>query len=462
MKTTTETTGTREVLLTVEPDPESVDKALRKAARLISQRRPLPGFRPGKAPYAMVERTIGREAILEQAVNDIAPELYRQAIAEAKIEPFEQGQLEIGSQDPLVLKFKVSLGPVVTLGDYRALHVEPEPEVTVTEAQIDEEVEAIRRSHATYEVVERPVQLGDQVVATISGTHEGQQVVDQQDATLNVVDEMRPAGFAEALVGMKADEPREFSLTYPDDYDDENLAGKNVTFSATIKTVRQANLPEINDDLAKMAGDYETVAQMREGLAGVIKQRLENEARAREANAAVEALVGVSQVEYPAIALEREISATLENQKARLRQIGFTYENYLRMVGKTEAELREEIRPEAERRLVRELALSEFARAEKLEVKREEIATETVRIASRYGERANEVLERLSTGRAALSVYADLLTQAAVRHLTAILTGRQQPQAQEPSGEATEGAAAAGVQEAEVSKPAQDEGPPEA
>jgi len=110
------------------------------------------------------------------------------------------------------------------------------------------------------------------------------------------------------------------------------------------------------------------------------------------------------------------------------------------MVGKTEAELREEIRPDAERRLVRQLALSEFARAEKLEVKREEIAAEAARIANRYGERANEVLQRLNSDRALLSIHADLLTQAAVRHLTAMLTGREQPQAQEPSVEVAEGA----------------------
>lgn len=438
MKTTTETVSTREVLLTVEPDPETVDKALRKAARMFSQWRPLPGFRPGRAPYALVERTFGREALLEQAVKDLAPELYRQAVAEAKIEPFDEGQLEVSSQDPLVLKFRVPLGPVVTLGDYRALHIEPEPEVVVTEAQIDAEVEAIRRRHATYEVVDRPVQFGDQVVATIIGTHEGQELVNQQDATLNVVDELRPAGFAEALVGMRAGESREFALTYPEDYDDENLAGKNVTFNVTIKTVRQANLPEINDDLAKMAGDYETLAELREGLAAALKQRLENEARAKEADAAIEALVSVSQVEYPAVALEREINATLENQKARLRQIGFTYENYLRMIGKTEAELREEIRPEAERRLVRQLVLAEFARAEGLEVKREEISTEAVRIASRYGERANEVLERLSSPRATLSIHADLLIQAAVKRLTDLLTGRVKTQAPEPGAEAAE------------------------
>jgi len=460
LKTTTETIGPREVLLTVEPDPQTVEKALRKAAQVLSRWRPLPGFRPGRAPYALVERTFGREALLERAVNELAPELYRQAIAEAQIEPFDQGQLEIGSQDPLVLKFRVPLGPVVTLGDYRALHIEPEPEVVVTEAQIDEEIEAIRRRHATYEVVDRPVQLGDQVVATIVGTHEGQEIVNHQDATLNVVDLLRPAGFAEALVGMRAGESREFSLTYPEDYDDENLAGKNVTFNVTIKTVRQANLPEINDDLAKMAGDYETLAEMREGLAAALKERLENEARAREANAAIEALVSVSQVEYPAVALEREISATIENQKARLRQIGFTYENYLRMIGKTEAELREEIRPEAERRLVRELVLAEFARAEKLEVKKEEISAEAERIASRYGERANEVLERLSTPRATLSIHADLLTQAAVKHLTDLLTGRKRPQA-EATAESTESAPAAEAQGADAAPSAEDKGAPE-
>lgn len=437
MKTTTETIGPREVLLTVEPDPETVDKALRRAARQLSQWRPVPGFRPGKAPYALVERIFGRETLLEQAISEMAPELYRQAISEANIEPFEQGRMEVGSHDPLVLKFKVPLGPLVTLGDYRTLHIQPEPEVVVTEAQIDEEIEALRRRHATYEVVDRPIQLGDQVVATIVGTHEGQRVVDRQDAVLDVLDSLRPAGFAEALVGMRTNESREFSLTYPEDYEDESLAGKNVTFNVTIKTIRQANLPEVNDELAKMAGDYETLAELREGLATAIKERLENEARAKEANAALEALVNISQVEYPAVALEREIDALLENQKARLRQIGFSYENYLRMIGKTEAELREELRPEAERRLVRELVLAEFARAEGLEVKQEEISAEASRIARRYGERADEVLERLSTPRAKLSIHADLLTQAAIKHLTDLLTGRAQPRSQEPSPEAS-------------------------
>ena len=451
MKVTSETVATREVLLTIEPDAESVEKAMHKAARQISQRRPVPGFRPGKAPYAMVERAYGREAILEQAVNDMAPDLYRQAIDEAKIEPFEQGRFEVGSQDPLVLKARVPLGPVVTLGDYHALHVDPEPEVTVSEAQIDEQVELIRRRHATYETVERPVQLGDQVVATIVGTHEGQKVVDQENATLNVVDEMRPAGFAEALVGMAAGETREFSLAYPEDYEDKNLAGKNVSFSATVTTVRQTNLPEVNDDLAKTAGDYGTVSEMREDVAANLKRQMEQEARDKEANAVLDALVGVSQVEYPTVALEREITATLENQKVRLRQIGFTYENYLRMLGKTEAELREEIRPEAERRLVRELVLAEFARAEKLEIKRDQISAELTRIASSYGDRANEAMGRLSMPRVMMSVHADLLTQAAVRRLVAMLTGR-------PEAEPVQDAQAAAPSEAPgVGEPASEQ-----
>jgi len=163
----------------------------------------------------MVERIFGKEMILNQAVDDMANTLYRQAIEQEKLDPYEQGTLEVASQEPLVIKVRVPLMPTVTLGDYTSIKIEPEPDVVVTNEQIDEQVEIVRRRHAQYQAVERPAQMGDQIVASIKGVSEGETVVDNENTTLELSDELVPPGFAEALVGMAAEETRVFSLAYP-------------------------------------------------------------------------------------------------------------------------------------------------------------------------------------------------------------------------------------------------------
>ena len=436
MKVTTETVATREVMLTIEPDPATVEKAMRKTAREVSRHRPVPGFRPGKAPYGMVERIFGREFILDQAIKDLANDLYRQALEEAKIEPFEQGKMDVASQDPVVLKVTVPLAPVVTLGDYRSLHIEPEPEVAVDEGQVDQQIALERRRHAQYETIERPIQIGDQIVASIKGMTEGESLVDQEEMTVNVEEQLPPPGFAEALVGLMPGETREFALTYPQDYEDSKFAGKNVSFTVSVKTVRKVILPEINDDLAKMVGDYESLVALREGLAVNLKQRLASQAREREDDRALEALVAGAQAEYPAALVQREVDATLERQKTRVQQMGYTWENYLRITGHPEEQLREELRPEAERRAVQQIVLRELAKAESIKVEAQEMREELQGIASAYGDRATEVFQRLSGDtNANLALYGDLLARKAVRKLAAILTGREEAELAEPASD---------------------------
>jgi len=459
LKVTTETVGTREVLLTIEPDPQHVQRALQKAAREISRRRPLPGYRPGRAPYGLVERVFGREAILSEALNDMGPSLYREAVEQASIEPLEQGQLELESADPVVLKVNIPLIPVVALGDYKSLRIDPEPEVSVTEEQIDQHVERVRRGQAQYQTVNRPVQLDDQIVASIKGTSDGEIVIDDEDAILDMQEVLEPPGFAEALLGMSQGETRKFSLAYPDGFENESLAGKNVSFSITVKTVREADLPEVNEDLAKAAGDYETMAEMREDIAVQLKQRLEREAQGREANAAIEALVAQSKVDYPKAAVEREVDIALDSRKARVRQAGFDFERYLQMIGSTEQQLGEELRPQAERTLVRGLVLAEFARAEELNVDEDELAGGMSRFAAAYGDSVPEVRERLQDRRVVLSIYNDMLTRKAVLHLTDMLTGRatlvEGTQGEDGAGDAE----SAGDEDGEADEGQSDSGP---
>ena len=441
LKVSTEMVATREVTLTIEPDADVIERAMRRAARQISRVRPIAGYRPGRAPYVMVERVFGRDLILEQALNDVASDIYRQAITEAGIEPYEQGQLDIESRDPLVLKARVALTPTVELGDYRALYIDQEPPVTLTEEQIDEQVEIVRRRHAEYEPVERPIAMGDQILASVKGISDGEEVVSQENATIDLSDELMPPGFAEALIGTEPGQERQFSLTYPDDYGDESLAGKNVDFTVTVHVIREVKLPDINDDLAKMAGDYETLEELRQALAQQLQERLEAEAKQRESEAAIEALVANTEVAYPKAALDREVEAVLDRYKSQLRQMGFDFDAYLRMTGQTEQQLREEVRPQAEQQLVRRLVLSEFLRAEDISMSREEMDQEIEGVASSfasvYGDRAEEAMRQFQASGGMVSILSDRLMQKAVEHLRELLTGRLAPES-EPVQDATQ------------------------
>jgi len=441
LKVSTESVATREVLLTFEPEQATIRRAMRQAARQISRVRPVSGYRPGKAPYGMVERIFGRDVILNEALNTVAPDLFREAVKEAGIEPYEQGQLDVESEDPLVLKINVSLTPTVELGDCASLSIEPEPEVVVTDEQIDQAVEAERRRHAEYETVERPAEINDQIVAKVVGTSDGDQVVDQENATMLLDDELAPPGFAEALAGMSAEDTREFSLTYPEDFGNDDLAGKNVDFEVTVATVRKVDLPDVDDDLAKMAGDYDTLTEMRDGLAERIKRGMEYESQQKEQAAAIEALVGVATLEYPAAALRDEVDNALGQQRSRLEQMGFTWENYLRMTGRNEGEIREEMQQEAERRLTNRLVLTQYARQEELSLTSEEISREmntfAASVASAYGERAEEMMQQLRQNGTLTGVVAEALTRKAMGHLTDRLTGRETEEAGGTSDDGT-------------------------
>ncbi|MGI6381509.1 MAG: trigger factor [Anaerolineae bacterium] len=458
MKVSTESIATREVELTIEPDPQVVQRAMRQAARRLSQARPVAGYRPGKAPYAMVERTFGHERILNEALYHLAPELYEQAINEAELKPYAQGQVDVESEEPLVLKASVPLEPTVTLGDVDALSVAPEPEVAVSEEQIVEELERLQRAHAELEPVERPAAQGDVVQTTILGTEGEETVVDRRDVQLMLDDTTPPPGFVEAVAGMSAEETREFTLTYPDDYDEERLAGKAVQFSVTVSTVYQVDTPELDDDLAKTVGDYETLDDLREAVAENLKSRLDAEARQREADAAVEALVGVSEVEYPAAALEDEIHNELHRFEARLGQSGLNLSVYLRLSGQTMEQLQEEIRPRAEQRLVQHLVLREYARSNEVQITDQELQQGVWNVAMSYGERAKEVLDQFQESRNLLPLYDDLITQKGLRHLVARLTGRPWEEDAQEGGDEPE-AADEGDEQAAVAQT--DEGSPE-
>ena len=442
MKVTTETVAPREVKLTIEPDADKLLKARRAAARSISQYRPIAGYRPGKAPLEMVERIFGVDVVLDEALNTMSESLYRDAVKEAELDPYEPGQFEIESRDPLVVTLNVSLMPTIDLGDYKSLHVDPQPEPAVTDEQVDEEIQELREQNLEYEPVERIATIGDQVVLDMRGEIDGETVVEETGTEMLVNADVEPIGLAEVLVGKAAGETSTAVLSYSDGFENQELAGKSITMTITVQTVREPKLPEVDDEFAKDVSEYETLDELKNSISERLLAQAQAEANATERRAVITALVENATIEYPVAAVDHELDAAINRQKSQIAQMGLEWQAYLRMIGTDEQALRDQNREDAEERLKDSLVLSEFSRAEEITVSPNEIEEQLNLYAAMYGsaDQADEIKRQLIANGAIWSIESDLRTQRALDHLLALLTGREletELEAEEPAPEET-------------------------
>jgi len=434
LKINSEETAVREVALTLEPEPERVEKATRRVARKLATRVKIPGFRPGKAPFQVVERTVGREYLLEEAAGELGSELYKEALDETGLEPYTQANLEIVSLDPMSLKVTVALVPEVDLGDYHAIRVEPEDQVTATDEQVDEALGEVRESLSEWVAVERAAEMGDQVTMSVLGKMGDETVADSEAEEFVLTEDGSPPGFSAELVGVKAEDSKEFSTAYPEDFPEEDLQGRGVDFSVTLHAVHEKQVPALDDELAKSAGDYDTLEDLKRDLRAKLQTRLEEDARHRLVDKAVEALIEQATVAYPAVALEHEIDDMLSAYEKRLEGQGFTMDGYLSMSGQTREQLRESMESGATERLVRSLVLAELVEAEDIKVEDKDVEEEVDRLASTYGEQAGAVKKILSRPNALSTITSDLYTRAATDRLVEIATGQGEVQPSKQQG----------------------------
>ena len=437
LKVNREKTGPCEYVLNIEVEPERLQEPLRQAARRLNTRRPLSGFRPGKAPYHIVERSYGKERIFDELLDQVGNQLYQEALQESQLEPYDRGQMEIVQLEPLTLKVTVPVRPQVTLGDYREIRVQ-QPQTNLQEEEVEKVLTQFQENHALWVPIESAVQMGHQVLVDAVGTTDDGKKIEQHDLTLEVSEEMTPPGFGQNLVGIKPGESKEFDVEYPADFRDKDVAGKLVHFRVTVKTVKEKELPALNDDLAQNVGPYETLAQLRATIEEELRKRKEAEAKDAALEEALDALVKQATLEYPAIAVEHEIDALLAASSDRLKQQGFTLEGYLHTTNKTLAQLRDETRPQAETRLKRALVLAKFAEAEGIEVEAEEIDQEADRLALSFGEQAGAVKAALSTGESRRSITNDVYKHKALERLLAIATGQAETAPQDAKGKPVE------------------------
>ncbi|MCL0029372.1 trigger factor [Dehalococcoidia bacterium] len=411
-----------QVVLNIEAETEEMERALEGTYRRLVKQAVVPGFRKGKAPRPMLERHLGRTALLNDAWDRLVPELYEQAVKEQGIEVFGQPQVEVTQVDPLIFRATVPVRPVVELGDYHAIKVTPEV-VEITGDKIDEALEKLRRTQVVWEPVEREARLGDLVGLYVEGSIEGKILLDKESEWYHLsADSTAPVpGFAGQVVGMKAGDEKEFALPFPEDHANPELAGKDCLFKVSISEVKEEHLPELNDEFAKsLEQDVETMDQLREKIAGSLKAAADSDARNKLERQVVEAVVGQADLEFPAVLVEREVDRMVHQQMMALG--GLDIDEYLKLRNLTREQYRDQLRPVAEKRVANALVLKKVAEEEKMEVSDSEVDAEVGRRVENAGEDGKRVQEALSSPEARESLRDDLLARKAIDLLVRIAT----------------------------------------
>ncbi|NLE45505.1 MAG: trigger factor [Chloroflexi bacterium] len=438
MKISTEALEERQVRLVIELDEEQTQTAMRQAARQIAKQVNIPGFRKGKAPYNVVVQRFGEDVIRKEGADMIAEATYREALEQAEIDPYAPGMLEDISYDPITFTLTVPLTPTVEIEDYRSYRL-PYQEVEIDPVDVEKALQDIRDENAVFETVERPAEMGDGVAIDLEALSlDGEELLKGEDIRLILeAGSSDPApGFAEELVGMSAGEEKGFSLTLTDEYPREEFRGQEAKFTVTMNEVYKSILPELDDDLARTVGKYDSLKELEEAVEERLRATAQREADAEYAEQVIEAIVEQAQVEYPPAALHDEVDAMVkELERSLQRNAKLSLDDYLRVQGKTTEELRADFEPGAAARLKRALVLGEIVQREGLDVKPEELNAQIDEMSAPWGVRADKVRESLNTSQARFAMLNRLLANKAVERLVTIAKGEYvEPAAEDDEG----------------------------
>ena len=423
MKVTKDKIESSQVYLTIEVEPAEVEEYMDAAYRQMVKKVNIPGFRKGKASRDVLERYIGKESLLEEALNNLVPETYEKAIAEQEIEPISQPQLEIAKTEPMVLKVVIPVKPTVELGEYSGIDIKAEP-VQVTEVEVNNIIEELRHRSADWEPVERPVVIGDMLTIDVDSSIDGSSFINREGVQYQVRSGFPyPApGFAEQLVDMTIDEEKEFALSFPEDFIRTELAGKTASFTVKIKEMKKENLPEINDDFARQIDpEWESMEQLRNQINTDLLSKAEDEARRDHEERVVTAVTELSKIEYPPVLVEEGINRLIDERLRQLQMADRGLDEYLKQVNKTEEEVREELRPMAVKQLTGSLVLEHVAEKENIEACEAEIDTEIQTLTSTMDESKKEDMGKfLNMAETRNQIKQMLITKNTVKRLVEI------------------------------------------
>jgi trigger factor len=437
------------VRVDAEVPAEEVERKLQQAARKLGGQLRIPGFRKGKVPPPVVMRRLGRDAVFDEALRSSLSEWYIDAIDTAGIAPIGEPDINFaedvpGQGEPLAFSIEIGVRPTAKLGQYKGLEV-GRREPAVDDAAVDAEVERLRDRLATLDTVERPAETGDYVVLDYLGRVDEEPFPggEGRDQLIELGSGRLVEGFEDQLIGASAGDERSVSVTFPADYVAE-LAGKDATFDVKVGEVKAKRLPELDDDFASEASEFDTLAELREDVAGKLRHADEHAVEREFEQAVLEAAANEAEVELPDTLVHARAHEMLEQTFSALARQGIGKDTYLKIAGKDEEELAHEAEPEAAAALRREAVLAAVVAAEKIDPSDEDLLEALAPAAERDSSDPAELMERLRKAGRLEELRQDVATSRAaellVREATPITV--EQAQAREklwtPGKEASE------------------------
>jgi trigger factor len=402
VKTTVTELPDSRVRLDAEVPSDEVENRVQRAAAALGRELRIPGFRKGKVPGPMVIQRIGREAVFEQAVRDSMPEWYEEAILRSGVSTVGDPKLDVDLDQvpaagaPLSFSIEVSVTPTAKLGTYKGLEVGKRgPEVPAE--LIDQEIEEMRERFARVETVDRPLAEGDMTIVDFVGRVDGEPFAggEARDYMLEIGAGRLVEGFEEQLLGAKAGESRTVEIDFPGDYQAEDLKGKHAVFEVDVKDVREKELPELDDDFAAEASEFDTIDELRADIEHKLTHAQEHSIEDEFREAVVDAAVDEAKVDLPDDLVTARAEEMWERTERALRAQGIDPETYFTTSGKTRDEVIEETKQDAARQLSRESVLEAVADAEGIEVGDDALLEALAPAAERERAKPEKLLDRL-------------------------------------------------------------------
>lgn len=428
-----------EVSLRIEVEPEKVSKAVDQAYREFARYIAVPGFRKGKAPMNFVRPRVPETQLRERTAELLVEPAYQEALKQENVQQFASPKLELlalETQPPnqkFEFKAVVPLPPAITLGDYVGLAVERR-RVEVTDREVDDRIQALRERAAEYPTIEgRPAQMGDVLITDLAITPEDASPGEPQPTVIRIGDPDNIPGLDEQVAGLSVGDEKAFSLTYPEDYPNDEVAGRSAEFRVKVNELHERKMPELDDEFAKKLGADSVAALRTEVRTDIEKYYMEMAEREMEA-ALVDMVVANSQVEYPSVLREAEVDEDVREFLAGLERRGMSLDDYMSQTGQSRESLTQEFEARSDKRIRRGLALGEITRRENLQVTDEDVdkeiaaradAQKTTPVAMRAYLEANKQIEAVKNS-AQMKKVLGFLTAAAIITDRVVRPGEEQ------------------------------------
>ena len=386
--------------LTIEVSAEELEKAIEKVFQKQKKNISVPGFRKGKVPRQMVEKMYGKEVFYEDAANELIPAAYEKAYDECEEEIVSSPkiaivQLEAGK--PFIFTAEVALKPEVELGTYKGVKVD-KVEVTVTDAEVDAEVEKERERNArSVSVTDRAVKDGDQTVIDFEGFKDGVAFEGGkgENYPLTIGSGQFIPGFEDQLIGKNIGEDVEVNVTFPENYQAEELAGQPALFKVVIKEIKEKQLPELDDEFAAEVSEFDTLDEYKADVKANLIAKREKDVRNAKEDAVIQAIIDDAKMEVPEAMIETQQRQMVDDFAQRLQSQGLSMEQYFQFTGLTTAKMMEQVRPNAESKIKSRLVLEAVVKAENLVATEEDFDAEVAKMAESYQMEADKVKEML-------------------------------------------------------------------